>query len=191
MHSCSSLPNHIQGTLCVCYTYPVNMSINLCRFATFYAQAVPKCIINHPPLSKRKIANEYPNEWVETFFLIPIFLYVCLEIAWIVWNMICLLGLAPSKSHLSWIRFFQWCHYWNLEGPPFFVTPYNNKEKQKNSISFSKNFPLFMMSATGLYHQSRIRKRESFIFPAFSLVRVSRKDSLKEFGMAIRVVTDI
>jgi len=47
------------------------------------------------------------------------------------------------------------------------------------------------MVASRLYHQSRTGKRESFIFPAFSPVRVSRKDSLKEFGMAIRVVTDI
>jgi len=50
-----------------------------------------------------------------------------------------------------------------------------------------------MMSVTGLYHQSRTGKRESFIFPAFSPVRVSWKDSLKLIGvgMAIRVVTDI
>jgi hypothetical protein len=37
------------------------------------------------------------------------------------------------------------------------------------------------------YHQSSKGERESFIFPAFSLVRVSRKETLKEFETAIKM----
>ena len=39
--------------------------------------------------------------------------------------------------------------------------------------------------------QSRIGERESFIFPAFSLVRASRKDTLNEFEIAIKMAPPV
>jgi hypothetical protein len=43
------------------------------------------------------------------------------------------------------------------------------------------------MGAGESHCQSRTGEREIFIFPAFSLVRVSRKDTLKEFETAIKM----
>jgi len=43
----------------------------------------------------------------------------------------------------------------------------------------------------GLRPQSRTGEREIFIFPAFSLVRTSRKDALKEFETAIKMALQI
>ena len=61
------------------------------------------------------------------------------------------------------------------------------KEKQKVKAIFQKFF-LFCAGAGGLhYHQSRIGKRESLIFPAFFFVRTSRKDTLNEFETAIKM----
>jgi len=56
-----------------------------------------------------------------------------------------------------------------------------------------KEFPPFHDECNRALSSIQDRKRDSFIFPAFSLVRVSWKDSLKLIGvgMAIRVVTDI
>jgi hypothetical protein len=46
------------------------------------------------------------------------------------------------------------------------------KEKQKVKSIFKK-FLLFGKSVDRLYYQSKTGKRESFIFPAFSLVRIN------------------
>jgi len=43
----------------------------------------------------------------------------------------------------------------------------------------------------GLHYQSRIGKRDSFIFPAFSLVWVSQKNTLKEFETAIKMAPNL
>jgi hypothetical protein len=60
-------------------------------------------------------------------------------------------------------------------------------KENKKSSSFFKKFFLFRSGAGGLHCQSRIGKKESFIFPAFSLVRTSRKETLKEFEIDIKM----
>jgi hypothetical protein len=60
------------------------------------------------------------------------------------------------------------------------------KEKQKVEAIF-KNFRV----GVGLFSFQNRGERESFIFPAFSLVRVNRKDNLKEFETTIKMAPSI
>jgi len=61
-----------------------------------------------------------------------------------------------------------------------------SKEKQK-----VKHFLLFREGVDKFHYQSRIGKRESFILPDFSLVRISRKDTLNEFETDIKMAPQI
>jgi len=58
------------------------------------------------------------------------------------------------------------------------------QRKAKSQVHFKK---FFFSKSGGLHFQPKKGKGKSFIFPAFSLVRVSRKETLKEFETAIKI----
>jgi len=75
----------------------------------------------------------------------------------------------------------------NWEVVKEYVRKQGRSEKDLRQLELFKKFFLLWVGVGGSHCQSRIGERESFIFPAFSLVRVSRKETLKEFETAINM----